>query len=200
MLSYNRKRKNEFFTLAKKLDDDSLTTARLAYVRGDATEEQTRAVEELQAKAAQQGIKMPPLFQDDGVTPWTLRTSDGIALKQQPSDDKPEKPKKKQGWKEWLMGNLKREEEGDDYGTSEARFGYESLSEEDDSGGMRESDIVRAVEDKQAWIKEKAKEAFEKEKENRHTGGPLDRMGINGAKGQADAKKEGESGGKKGWW
>lgn len=80
--------------------------------------------------------------------------------------------------KEYLFAGLKKEEEGDDLGSSEARLGYESMSEEDDVLGERESDIVRAIEDKKLAIQAKAKQAFANEKERERSGGPLDRIGT----------------------
>ena len=63
-------------------------------------------------------------------------------------------------------------------GTSEERLGYESLCEEDDALGERESDIIRAIEDKKEAVKNKVKKAFAEEKERQRTGGPLDRIGT----------------------
>lgn len=80
--------------------------------------------------------------------------------------------------KEWIFSGLKKSEEGDDVGTSERRLGYESTNEEDDGLGARESDIIRAIEDKKAEITGKAKQAFENEKERQRTGGPLDQLGT----------------------
>jgi len=80
--------------------------------------------------------------------------------------------------KDWLFSGLKKEEEGNDLGTSENRLGYEGMSEEDDSLGARESDIVRAIEDKKTAIAEKAKQAFADERERQRSGGPLDRIGT----------------------
>ena len=80
--------------------------------------------------------------------------------------------------KTWLFSGLKKEEEGDDVGTSERRIGFESLSEEDDGLGVRESDIIRAIEDKKDSVKDQVKQAFANEKERQKSGGPLDRMGT----------------------
>jgi len=80
--------------------------------------------------------------------------------------------------KNWLFSGLKNEEEGEDVGTSERRLGYEGLSEEDDSMGERESDIIRALEEKKMEIQEKARHAFAQERELERTGGPLDRVGT----------------------
>jgi len=80
--------------------------------------------------------------------------------------------------KEWLFSGLKKEEEGDDVGSTERRLGYEGLSEEDDTFGERESDILRAIEEKKIAMQEKAKAAFAKEREAQRIGGPLDRIGT----------------------
>ncbi|KAL2265987.1 hypothetical protein VTJ83DRAFT_5339 [Remersonia thermophila] len=53
----------------------------------------------------------------------------------------------------WLTSNLKREEEGD--GPGDRRLGWESLSEEDDGAGVRDSDLARAVE-RREYLKAKA--------------------------------------------
>jgi hypothetical protein len=66
------------------------------------------------------------------------------------------------------------------------------LSEEDDGAGVRDSDLVRAVENKQAYLREKAREAFEREKERERAGGPLDRLGNDGEKSTPSPKKK--------WW
>jgi hypothetical protein len=80
--------------------------------------------------------------------------------------------------KEWLFSGLKKDEEGEDFGSSENRLGYEGMSEEDDSMGVRESDIVRAIEDKKTDIANKARHAFADEREKQRNGGPLDRIGT----------------------
>lgn len=93
--------------------------------------------------------------------------------------------------KEYLFAGLKKEEEGDDIGSSQARLGYESMSEEDDTLGSRESDMVRALEDKKLAIQEKARQAFANEKERERSGGPLDRIGtsVNNTGSEGEAPK-----------
>ncbi|KAK4033301.1 cytochrome oxidase c assembly-domain-containing protein [Parachaetomium inaequale] len=117
------------------------------------------------------------------------------------SETSPQEQKATGLWS-WLTSNLKREEEPSSESTPmspQRRLGYEALSEEDDGAGVRESDIVRAVEDKQAQLKAKAHAALEKEKERQRTGGPLDRVGVE--KGETGEKGvDGEKGKKKGWF
>lgn len=111
----------------------------------------------------------------------------------------------------WLTSNLKREEEGEAPMSTERRLGWESLSEEDDGTGVRDSDLVRAVEEKQAYLRARAAAALEREKANQRGGGPLDRVGVQagaeGVKPVAAVAEQGEGaavagaeqGKKKGW-
>ncbi|KAK5995311.1 hypothetical protein PT974_03713 [Cladobotryum mycophilum] len=62
MLRYNRARRAEFLEAQKTYEDDALSTARLAYLKGDATEEQIDLVEEANREAEAKGIKLPPLL------------------------------------------------------------------------------------------------------------------------------------------
>ncbi|KAK0616762.1 cytochrome oxidase c assembly-domain-containing protein [Immersiella caudata] len=199
MMSYNKKRKAEFIEAQKRMEQDSLEAARLAYLSGKATEEQIALVEEaLEREAAAGGApssiftKLPSVLGtpkpiDSGVervteaVKWPASTP--------AAGNAGDKAEKKSGLWAWMTSSLKKNEEGDDVASSQRRLGYESLSEEDDGTGVRDSDLVRAVENKQALLREKAHEAFEKEKENQRTGGPLDRVGL-----------EEEKPKKKGWW
>jgi hypothetical protein len=62
MLRYNRARRAEWVEAQKKFEADELATARLAYLKGDATEEQILLVEEANREAEEKGIKLPPLL------------------------------------------------------------------------------------------------------------------------------------------
>ncbi|KOS19851.1 hypothetical protein ESCO_005611 [Escovopsis weberi] len=62
MLRYNRARRAEFLEAQKKYQDDVLATARLAYLKGAATEEQILLVEEANRDAETKGVKLPPLL------------------------------------------------------------------------------------------------------------------------------------------
>ncbi|KAK1754226.1 cytochrome oxidase c assembly-domain-containing protein [Echria macrotheca] len=230
MISYNRKRKAEFFEAQKKLEADSLEAARIAYMTGKATEEQIALVEEAMERENAVGGSLfaklpsalsvskpggPPPDQDrqqpKGISeaakwPASAATASssssstverGVEPGTEEEEEKQEK-KNKMGLWAWMTSSLKREEEGDDAMSSERRLGYESLSEEDDATGVRDSDLVRAVEDKEAYIRQKAHEAFEKEKKNQRTGGPLDRVGLE--EGTTMDKEEEKPAKKRGWW
>jgi len=149
MIIWNRKKKAQYFQEQKALQEQALWGAQKAIQSGNATEEQ---IELVQLEAKYQAEKR------------ARETTKGPGILTRV--------------KELLFANLKKEEEGEDYGTSEARLGYEATNEEDDYLGERESDIIRAIEEKRLGIVEKAKKAFEKEKSLHKEGGPLDRIGT----------------------
>ncbi|UKZ67302.1 uncharacterized protein TrAtP1_008465 [Trichoderma atroviride] len=62
MLRYNRARRAEWIEAQKKFEADELATARIAYLKGDATEEQILLVEEANREAEEKGIKLPSLL------------------------------------------------------------------------------------------------------------------------------------------
>ncbi|KAF4983923.1 hypothetical protein FZEAL_800 [Fusarium zealandicum] len=173
MLRYNRARREEWVEAQKKIEFDELSTARLAYLKGEATEDQILLVEEANREAEARGEKLPPLLPaashrthfEEHLQPAfegksTAATNDAAAAK---SGGK--------GVMGIFSSMLGREEQGDDVGSSQERLGYESLSEEDDAAGMRESDLVRSIESK-------ARVAWEQEKENQRRGGTLDHLGL----------------------
>ncbi|KAK3682301.1 cytochrome oxidase c assembly-domain-containing protein [Podospora appendiculata] len=196
MMMYNKKRKAEFIEAQKRLEADSLDAARLAYMTGKATDEQIALVEEVmeqERKAGRVGTghssifsKLPPVLAVPSAETPKVSVAAAWPSSTTAAEEASTGAKPKSGLWNWMTSSLKKEEEGDDFGTSEHRLGFESLSEEDDSTGVRDSDMVRAVEDK-------AREAFQKEKENQKKGGPLDRVGL-------DAKPAAEEPKKKGWW
>ena len=62
MLKFNRKRREDFVRAQQKIASDAFQSARLAFVNGTATEEQTRLVEEAIQDAERAGTKLPPLL------------------------------------------------------------------------------------------------------------------------------------------
>ncbi|KAH6719142.1 cytochrome oxidase c assembly-domain-containing protein [Leptodontidium sp. MPI-SDFR-AT-0119] len=152
MMIYNRKKRAQFFEEQKAIHANAIYKARLAIDDGTATEEDIKFISREDEHAAQLEALARAKTEKKGIF--------------------------KRG-KEWLFSGLKKEEEGENVGSSERRLGYEALSEEDDTLGERESDIVRAIEDKKmAAISVKAKQAFAEEKEKQRNGGPLDRIGT----------------------
>ncbi|VBB79813.1 Putative protein of unknown function [Podospora comata] len=203
MMVLNRKRKAEWIETQKQLEADELAQARLAYMTGKADEDQIALVEEVMERERQQGIAGKTSFFEkipSGFAPAERTHSPSVTeVVSWPSSAAPvpehqgEGEKKKGLWT-WLTANLKKEEEGEEVMGKERRLGWESLNEEDDGMGVRDSDLVRASEGRGVarGLKEKAREAFEKEKENERSGGALDRIGL-------EEKQEGEKK-KKGWF
>ncbi|KAI1453009.1 hypothetical protein F4805DRAFT_445216 [Annulohypoxylon moriforme] len=182
MMVHNRKRRNEFFALQRQLKSDSLEAARLAYITNSATPEQIALVEEAEAKARDSGTSLPPLLsaprtmyssgtegttaaaETVGRTAWA-----GESLSESSLSAADEKPKSK-GVTGWLFGGLKKEEPG-----SEVPLNFEAEAKSASSGSE---------------LKEKAKTAFEQERENQRNGGPLDQLG----------KSSGGETKKSSWW
>jgi len=167
MMIYNRRKRAEFFTEQKAKHEAAVHDAKLAIDHGVATEAQLEFIAREEAEDARLA-KIKEAKAKRGVF---------------------------KGVTSWLFFGLKKEEEGDDVGSSEARLGFESLSEEDDALGERESDIIRAIEDKKLAIQDKAKQAFAAEKERQRTGGPLDRIGTS-----TENRGSGEEQPKSGGW
>ncbi len=220
MLRINRGRRAEFIEAQKKMEADSLEAARLAYMRGDATEEQVALVDYVNERAASDRtgtFRMPNILgppaamkrdsEDDGTSsggaaaaattniltsaiPLSVPLGSDTSTAVQGRDSGKTEGREATaaaaaaataagGWRSWLFSNLKREEEGESVGSSQRRLGWESLSGEDDEGqGVRESDLVRAVESRRAYLQQKAEAALAREQENQRTGGPLDRVGL----------------------
>ncbi|KAI8628518.1 hypothetical protein F5Y19DRAFT_142680 [Xylariaceae sp. FL1651] len=191
MMMYNRKRRNEFFALQKQLKEDSLEAARLAYMTGTASEEQIALVEDATAKAKQAGIALPSILSvpqpaapagGHDATTTTTTTAErtvwpGESMAESSMGDA-ETPKKG-GITGWLFSGLKKEETRDDVETlssSDERWRTASATSTGDVGGA---------------LRDKAKAAFEQERDNQRRGGPLDQVGL-------DATQNGE-GKKKGW-
>lgn len=156
MINYNRTRKAEFLEIQRRMSADSLEAARLAYMRGDASEEQISLVEEANARAggAHDDIfKLPSILS----APKPLKREDEPSAQAEAAAAAPKTESKSSGLFSWFSSSAKKDE------------GSESAV-----SGSKEA--LRTLGDKQEMIK-KAREAFEKEKENQRTGGPLDRVG-----------------------
>ncbi|KAL1838217.1 hypothetical protein VTJ49DRAFT_2944 [Mycothermus thermophilus] len=178
MVRYNKKRKAEWLEAQKKLEADSLEAARLAYMLGKATDEQIALVEEQIERERREGhntsffANLPPVLEpakpsssssssESTSTPASTPSSSSqpksvtetVSFTSSQQSDENQRQERKGLWS-WLTSNLKREEEGD--GASDRRLGWESLSEEDDGAGVRESDLARAAEERREYLRAKA--------------------------------------------
>ncbi|KAK3951999.1 cytochrome oxidase c assembly-domain-containing protein [Pseudoneurospora amorphoporcata] len=177
MIMFNKKRKAEFIEAQKKIEADSLEAARLAYITGKATEEQTALVEEYLEHEREAGRPKPSIFSKfpsviGAPTPITNETTEqtttsvseaatwpAATTPKDTTEEQPAAATEKSGLWGWLTGSLKKEDIAA-------------------GAGQQASKLVGAVKQETSAIKEKALEAFEKEKENQRKGGPLDKVGL----------------------
>ncbi|KAK1782404.1 cytochrome oxidase c assembly-domain-containing protein [Copromyces sp. CBS 386.78] len=177
MIMYNKKRKVEFIEAQKQIEADSLEAARLAYITGKATEEQTALVEEYLEHEREAGRPKPSIFSKfpsviGAPTPITNETTEqtttsvseaatwpAATTPKETTEERPAAATEKSGLWGWLTGSLKKEDVAA-------------------GAGQQASTLVGAVKQETSAIKEKALEAFEKEKENQRKGGPLDKVGL----------------------
>ncbi|KAI0858469.1 hypothetical protein F4860DRAFT_486321 [Xylaria cubensis] len=170
MMMYNRKRRNEFFSLQKQLKEDSLEAARLAYMTGTASEEQIALVEDATAKAKEAGIALPSILS----APQSPAPAGGRETTTAGEVEEGKKKGSGGGVTGWLFGGLKKE---DDAQTAEDRW--------------RSTNTTTTSHESAAdTFRDKAKAAFENERDNQRRGGTLDQVGL-------DAEGSGK---KKGWW
>ena len=168
---YNRRKRAQFYEEQKGLYAAAVHNARLAIEQGTASEEDVDFIRREEEETSQiEKIKAD--------TTAKAAKKGILAIS-----------------RDWLFSGLKNEEEGDDIGSSERRIGYESLSEEDDVMGERESDILRAVENKKQSVERKVKKAFTDEKERQRSGGPLDRLGTSATGSMGSEDERPKSGG-----
>ena len=168
---YNRRKRAQFYEEQKGLYAAAVHNARLAIEQGTASEDDIEFIardDEERARNSKMEVDNASKAAKKGI----FATS-----------------------RDWLFSGLKKEEEGEAVGSSEMRIGYESLSEEDDGMGERESGIIRAIEDKKKSVEPKVRQAFADEKERQRSGGPLDRLGTSGHGDTASHDEKSKSGG-----
>ena len=171
MLRYNRARRAEWIEAQKKLEADSLSAARVAYVKDTATEEQVALVEEANREAQAQGVKLPPLLsppehrthlEEHIQTAFTGKSSEGKGVL---------------GLFSGLFG-----------GADKAGDGVAAPSERAPPSDAPASESVAQS------IEARVKDAWAAERDNQRRGGSLDQLGLETASpGQS-------SSGKRGWW
>lgn len=172
-MTHNRARKVEFDEAQKRMSTESLEAARLAYMRGDATEEQIHMVDEMNAQP--EGFKIPSILS----APKPIeRTRDEAATAggATPVASEAQPQANNSGLWGWFSRGSKKEREQT----------------------TTEQKQPRTLEDKRAML-EKAKAAFEQERENQKKGGPLDRIGIETETVASTPPKDAEQPKKKGW-
>lgn len=173
MLRYNRARRAEWLEAQKKLEADELATARLAYLKGEATEDQIILVEEANRRAEEAGVKLPPLL---GAPEHRTHFEETIKPAFSGSEQSEAQGKGVLGFFSGLTGG------NSGSGKEEAGAALQA----NEATSEKTAGVVHAIEGK-------AKEAWAREKENQQAGGSLDQLGLEtGTQNQTPAKK--------GWW
>lgn len=166
MLQYNRARRAEWIEAQKKLEADSLAAARIAYLKGTATEEQILLVEEANREAEEKGIKLPPLL-----SPPEHRTHFEEHLKPKFSGEEDTEKQEGKGVFGVFSGLL---------GGSKAA---ETTTPAASTAVGTEGGVVQSIEIK-------AKGIWETERQNQINGGSLDQLGLDtGSSGQKSGKR-----------
>lgn len=174
MMRHNRKRQAEFIEAQRKMAADSLEAARLAYMRGEANEEQIALVEDAQARAEGQGFQLPSILS----APTPIRPNADVKTAEQSTA--PE-----EGNSSKILNML-------------PFWGKKDGGKDAAEAETKEKKPQRTFEEKQAML-EQARAAFEKEKEDEQVGGPLDRLGNTATSEDSTQPKQTEQPKKKGW-
>ncbi|KAI1827309.1 hypothetical protein F4861DRAFT_493635 [Xylaria intraflava] len=180
MMVYNRKRRTEFFAMQKQMKEDSLEAARLAYMTGTASEEQIALVEDATAKARQEGLSLPPLLSTPAAAaPAGGRVYDASSPNTAASSSEDEPGTQKGGITAWLFSGLKKEDTPYQH----------NAGTKTETGDAYQQINTSAVSD---TIHDKAKLAYEQERENQR---------YSGSAGQTGASNDASAGAnkKKGW-
>ncbi|GKT51148.1 uncharacterized protein ColSpa_11329 [Colletotrichum spaethianum] len=189
MVTYNKQRRTDFVEAQRKMEEDSLASARIAFINGTATDAQVTLVEEANARARETGVKLPPLLSAPTVTTQAEKIFGKGGQQQHQQQDA-----------------LAAAQSSPDAAASEAAaapahkqssssswwpFGSSSSKPDAAQAEDKAAGLARAVEERKEFLQDKAKAAFERERENQRRGGALDQLGL-----PVEEKKVE----KKGWW
>ncbi|KAF9771952.1 hypothetical protein IL306_010376 [Fusarium sp. DS 682] len=163
MVQYNRARRAEWIEAQKRLEADELAMARLAYIKGEATEDQILLVEEANQAAEARGEKLPPLLEAP-----SHRTHFEERIKPTFQEDTEERPAKTSNGKGVL-------------GIFSGVLG----------GGEKKEESTEDLTDYQKplmKLEENSARILEQERERQQNGGPLDQLGVEPAGGSISGK------------
>ena len=187
MLRYNRARRAEWLEAQRKLENEAesgtLGAARLAYVKGQATEEQIRQVEEANLDAEAKGLKLPPLLAPPERRTHFEETFGNAAAAEAAKDGQRWEEGNGKGVVGVWSGIGKYFGVGKDNATSAGENAVAAVG-----GAVQKAEGT--VAHTAGTVSEQAMGLWAKEKENQKNGGSLDKLGV----------KTAETGGKKGWF
>ncbi|GJD01279.1 hypothetical protein ColKHC_10104 [Colletotrichum higginsianum] len=175
MVTYNKQRRNDFIEAQRKMEEDSLASARIAFINGTATDAQVTLVEEANTLARETGVKLPPLLSAPTVTTQAEKIFGKGGGQQQQQHQQHE--------------NAFSAESSPDPAATAAPPAQKKSSWWPFGGSS--SAAPQSLEERKELLQDKAKAAFERERENQRRGGALDQLGLP----QEEKKAE-----KKGWW
>ncbi|KAK1957432.1 hypothetical protein LY78DRAFT_686219 [Colletotrichum sublineola] len=181
MVTYNKQRRADFIEAQRRMEEDSLAAARLAFINGTATDAQVALVEEANARARETGVRLPPLLSAPTVTTQAEKIF-GKGGSQQQSSSSDSSPFAAAAAA--AAASSEAESSAPAAQKSSSWWPFESSSAKPDQARG-------AVEETKELLQDKAKAAFERERENQRRGGALDQLGLP----QEEKKAE-----KKGWW
>lgn len=161
MVTYNKQRRADFIEAQRKMEEDSLAAARLAFINGTATDAQVSLVEEANAAARESGTRLPPLLSAPTVTT--------------------------QAEKIFGTGQQRAETASPEAAAAAAGSSAPAAETQNKSSGWWP--FSSSAKPTTEAIQDKAKAAFDQERENQRRGGALDQTGLQ----PAEEKK-------KGWW
>ncbi|KAE9571295.1 hypothetical protein CGCF415_v013002 [Colletotrichum fructicola] len=163
MVTYNKQRRADFIEAQRKMEEDSLAAARLAFINGTATDAQVSLVEEANAAARESGTRLPPLLSAPTVTT--------------------------QAEKIFGTGQQRAETASPEAAAAAGGSSAPAAETQNKSSGWWPFSSSSAAKPTTEAIQDKAKAAFDQERENQRRGGALDQIGL-----QPVEEK------KKGWW
>lgn len=164
MIRYNRARRSEWLAAQQALQDDALASARMAYMQGKATPEQTLMVEEANREAEATGTKLPPLLAP---------------------------PERRTHFEETIQPKLQGEGKGM-FGVVTGLFGGGKATKAEETVASVKEDVTNGVSNAVKSAEQKASAAWEAELVNQRKGGALDQLGLDAAgTSTTDSKKKG---------
>ncbi|KAK1981836.1 cytochrome oxidase c assembly-domain-containing protein [Colletotrichum cereale] len=184
MVTYNKQRRTDFVEAQRRMEEDSLAAARIAFINGTATDAQVTLVEEANAHARETGVRLPPLLSAPTVTTQAEKIFGKGGSQQQQQQQQPSSSTDSSVFAAAAAAS-EAEQSAPAAQKSSGWWPFASSSAKPDSARG-------TVEERKELLQDKAKAAFERERENQRRGGALDQLGLP----QEETKKAE----KKGWW
>ncbi|KAK2049414.1 hypothetical protein LZ31DRAFT_549359 [Colletotrichum somersetense] len=178
MVTYNKQRRADFIEAQRRMEEDSLAAARLAFINGTATDAQVALVEDANARAREAGVRLPPLLS----APTVTTQAEKIFGKGGGSQQQQQQPLSPDSSPFAAASSSEAEPSAPAAQKSSSWWPFGAKSDQATRGTVQESKEL---------LQDKAKAAFERERENQRRGGALDQLGLP----QEEKKVE-----KKGWW